>query len=413
MSALTSLALAALAQGAGGPSPLPQSASGLSPLRVAIEAPRYHVAGNPLKVRLTIENAGSETASVPARWAVGDGVLVRAIEPTAAAKARAGAVAAAAVDLTARPARPRDASSGADAHVADIPLPPGARLVLPITIERSELPATDAFDVLFVSEKPDAAADATRVEQVEDLRGARAVLETDMGRIVFALAPEAAPLACRNFVKLAESGFYNGVTFHYVAKGLCIQAGDPKTKTSDALALGTGGSTYDGRPLPLERSQAAFARGTVAVARLGDEAYRQVRIALARSFEAKDDVELDAKLRSIGWISALQLLERREFLESGASQFFILTTEAPSYVGRYSAFAKVVEGLDVVAAIESTEVQGAEAPSPFLAERPKKPIRIRSVTIQRATPGAATNGAALTGKGSNDRAAEASPSHRK
>lgn len=352
-------------------------------LRVTLEAPRWVMEGDPsqpLRLRLTVENAGDADARIPARWALGDGVRIRAVAPPLAARSKV------VVDPAAKPVRTSVGTVDAD---PDLRLPPGARLTLAIALPGAELPPTDAFECLFVSESPPAAADAVRVERVEDLRGARAVVETDLGRFTLALAPEAAPLSCRNFVRLAEAGFYDGIAFHRVAKGTCVQAGDPTTRANEAASLGNGGSTYDGRPLPLERSPAAFREGTVGIPRAVDEIYHRVRLTLAEAFGAKDELELDAKLLATGWTSAASLLERRETLESGTSQFFVCTTDLPTYAGRYSAFARVVEGMETVRAIESVEVQGAAAAAPHLAERPKSPVRIRRVTIQRAAPAAA------------------------
>jgi cyclophilin family peptidyl-prolyl cis-trans isomerase len=129
-------------------------------------------------------------------------------------------------------------------------------------------------------------------------------------------------------------------------------------------------------------------RGTVGLARYPDELYRQTRAAFAAAYGTGSEAELDSKLRA-AWPSAYALRERRESLESGKSQFFICTRESPHFTGRYSAFAKVVLGLEVVDAIEAGEVYGTRAPAPGLEERPVAPVRLRSVKIVRPDRSAA------------------------
>ena len=63
-----------------------------------------------------------------------------------------------------------------------------------------------------------------------------AVLETGKGRIKFELYEDKAPISTANFIKLAESGFYDGLIFHRVVDNFVIQTGDPKGN-------GTGGSS--------------------------------------------------------------------------------------------------------------------------------------------------------------------------
>ncbi|HKE01404.1 MAG TPA: peptidylprolyl isomerase, partial [Planctomycetota bacterium] len=234
-----------------------------------------------------------------------------------------------------------------------------------------------------VSSDPPASAEAVRIERVEDYRGVRARVATEKGDIVIELSPLTAALATRNFARIAEAGGYDGMEFHRVVRGLCIQAGDPRTRpvaagpTSEpASAPGGSGATFDGRPLPLEPSSAVFEAGVVGMARSADELYRQVRAGLASALGATDDLELDARLRSEAWPTALALRERRRFLESAGSQFFICTADAPHFAGRYSAFGRVVEGLDVVRAIE-------ELPVADDGERPLAPVRIRQIRLER------------------------------
>src|SRR5947209_17998571 len=75
--------------------------------------------------------------------------------------------------------------------------------------------------------------------------------------------PETAPETVRNFVKLAESSFYDGVLFHRVIPGFMIQGGDPNTKKPDKSKWGTGGP---GHNIKAEFSSRSHLRGIVSMA---------------------------------------------------------------------------------------------------------------------------------------------------
>ncbi len=120
-------------------------------------------------------------------------------------------------------------------------------------------------------------------------------------KIVVELFPDVAPNTVNNFISLANSGFYNGLTFHRVIRGFMIQGGCPKGN-------GTGGPGYS---IKGEFSQNGF-----------NNALNHER----------------------GVIS----MARAQHPDSAGSQFFIMHQDAPHLDGAYAAFGKVVEGLDVV-----------------------------------------------------------------
>ena len=64
--------------------------------------------------------------------------------------------------------------------------------------------------------------------QKEAMPPATAVFETSMGNFEVALATDLAPNTCKNFIDLANKGFYNGVIFHRVIDNFMIQGGDPE-----------------------------------------------------------------------------------------------------------------------------------------------------------------------------------------
>ena len=119
-------------------------------------------------------------------------------------------------------------------------------------------------------------------------------LETDHGTIELELNVIDAPLTTENFMTLARRGFYDGLTFHRVVPNYVVQGGDPRGDSE-------GGPGYTLRD---ELNQLPYLRGTVGIA--------------------------------LDW------------QDTGGSQFFITHSPQPDLDGRYTAFARVVDGMDVV-----------------------------------------------------------------
>ena len=128
-----------------------------------------------------------------------------------------------------------------------------------------------------------------------------AIIETNLGTIVFKLFPDLAPETVRNFEKLAKDGFYNGTLFHRVIPGFMIQGGDPNTKSGNKSTWGMGGPGYT---VKAEFSSRSHHRGIVSMARAQDP-------------------------------------------NSAGSQFFIVTTDSTFLDRQYTAFGEVLEGMDI------------------------------------------------------------------
>ncbi len=144
----------------------------------------------------------------------------------------------------------------------------------------------------------------------------KAIIEINkFGTIKVELYKDVAPITVENFVKLANKGFYNGLTVHRVIKGFMIQGGCPKGN-------GTGGPGYcikgefaaNGVSNPLKHT-----RGVISMARAMDP-------------------------------------------DSAGSQFFIMHQDAPYLDGQYAAFGKVTEGIEVVDAIASVRTNYYDMP---------------------------------------------------
>jgi peptidyl-prolyl cis-trans isomerase B (cyclophilin B) len=145
------------------------------------------------------------------------------------------------------------------------------------------------------------------------------IVVTDYGTIKLDLYPEVAPITVQNFVDLANSGFYDGLIFHRVASGFVIQGGDP-TGTGYGLE---GQSTIVGEFASNGIvNEISHVRGVISMARKGDN------------------------------------------YDSATSQFFIMLSdqERENYLnGNYAAFGCVTEGMEVVDAIASVEIDDDSA----------------------------------------------------
>ncbi len=125
-----------------------------------------------------------------------------------------------------------------------------------------------------------------------------AVIETDKGTIKAELYTDKAPTTTKNFIDLANSGFYNGLNFHRVEPGFVAQTGDPKGD-------GTGGS---GKSIPLEiNKDLKHVKGALAMARTNDtnSATSQFYITLAPAHFLDDSYAVFGKV-----ISGMEAVEQ-------------------------------------------------------------------------------------------------------
>jgi cyclophilin family peptidyl-prolyl cis-trans isomerase len=157
-----------------------------------------------------------------------------------------------------------------------------------------------------------------------------AVLQTNKGTIRFELLEEDAPKTTENFIKLAESGYYDGIIFHRVIKGFMIQGGDP-------TGTGRGGqSAWGGRfDDEIDATSAVYKRG-----------YKAGTVAMANAGP-----------------------------NTNGSQFFIMHVDYP-LPPNYTIFGRVTEGQDVVDAIANSETDRSD--------RPASEVKMDQVTIETA-----------------------------
>ncbi len=162
-------------------------------------------------------------------------------------------------------------------------------------------------------------------ETVEQLRRTVTV-RTNLGTIQIKMEPDWAPNHVRNFLKLTETGWYNGTAFHRLVRGFVAQGG-------------MGDQRASGPSHPADRW------------------VRNVK------GEFRDDVK-----HTRGIVS----MARAEDPDSANTSFFLMLGDAPHLDAKYSAFGRIVSGMEVLDAFEKEEVDG---------ETPKRRLEVIAATI--------------------------------
>lgn len=161
----------------------------------------------------------------------------------------------------------------------------------------------------------------------------------NFGTIKLELYPDKAPETVKNFIALANNGFYDGLKFHRVVKGFMIQGGD---KNGD----GTGSPKLSDLGLDVSGDDNTEYCITGEFLANGDN---------DNTLKHTEGVISMARGNYTSYSSALTT----ESYNSAGSQFFIMTEDNQSLNGYYAPFGKVIEGMDVVHAIENVEVKSS------------------------------------------------------
>ena len=286
-------------------------------------------------VRHGIVQAGDPLSKDPAKASLygtgGLGVLKAEIS---AERATRGAVAAAL-----QPGKPDSAGSQFFVCVTDQPALDGKYTILgrvsegmDVVTKISEVEAAPdgkpASRVEIVSvtirDTPPPEPEPFAAESAAQLAAYRAVLETSAGPITIEFFADKAPEHVRNFLRLAALGVYDGMTFHRVVRGFAIQTG---AVTSRA---------------PLTEKQQKYVRQVKA--ELSDTRHTKGIVSMAHGGDPN----------------------------TAMTSFFIVTGNAPTLDGKYTAFGRVTDGMAAVEAIEAAEVNG---------ETPVSRIELKSVRV--------------------------------
>ena len=151
------------------------------------------------------------------------------------------------------------------------------------------------------------------LQEIDEMKHKAVLITMHEGTFTIEFFPEDAPNTVHNFLKLVESGYYDGIVFHRIIPGFMIQTGDPNTKDPDAdrRLWGTGGPGYQ---MNEEFNALQHDRGIVSMA-------------------------------------------RSDHQDTAGSQFFIMHKDTPRLDGQYTVFGRLIPGmpqyLDELAALET------------------------------------------------------------
>jgi len=159
----------------------------------------------------------------------------------------------------------------------------------------------------------------------EKMAGQCVTIETEAGAIEIEMLPDAAPENARSFLNLAATGALDTTTFSRVVKGFVIQGGNLSTSEKWGVEL----SKRMARKLPDEPGLIKHERGIVSMA-------------------------------------------RPEEANSASTHFFILVGDGHHLDGKFSAFGRVIRGIEVADTINNAEADG---------DKPNKPVRINRAVV--------------------------------
>jgi peptidyl-prolyl cis-trans isomerase B (cyclophilin B) len=162
-----------------------------------------------------------------------------------------------------------------------------------------------------IREKPAPVPEPFASASADEMARQRVVLETSLGAITFELFPDRAPTHVRQFLRMAAAGVFDGTSFHRVVPGFVIQGGYVSTRKE-----------------PLDERQQRYVRTL--------------------------EPEFNATTHERGTLS----MARGAELASATSSFFIVLAAAESLDGKYTAFGRVVSGMDVIEKIEGVPREG-------------------------------------------------------
>jgi len=153
-------------------------------------------------------------------------------------------------------------------------------------------------------------------QEIEEMKNKAVLITMNGGTFLIEFFPEDAPNTVHNFLKLVESGYYDGIVFHRIIPGFMIQAGDPNTKDPDVdqNSWGQGGPGY----------------------------------------------QINEEFNTIQHDRGIVSMARSNHIDTAGSQFFIVLEDSNHLDGQYTAFGRLIPGipssfhaLDLVAALDT------------------------------------------------------------
>lgn len=182
----------------------------------------------------------------------------------------------------------------------------------------------------------------------------------DYGTIKVELYPDMASNTVANFIRLANNGYYNGLTFHRTIPDFMIQGG---SKNGDGTGSPTLSNIQDGG----SETETYAIEGEFIANGYEENTLKMERgvIAMARS----DYSDISSALTEEGYNSA-------------SAQFFIMQADNTNIDGLYAGFGKVIEGLEVVDAIANVEVVTRDESATEGVDKPVNPPVITSISVE-------------------------------
>lgn len=193
----------------------------------------------------------------------------------------------------------------------------------------------------------------------------------DYGEVKIELYPDKAPNTVANFIRLANRGFYNGLTFHRTIPDFMIQGGDIN-------GVGSGSPKLSNIQDNVENDKEYAIKGEF----------------IANGY-TKNNLKHKKGIISMARSDYSQAGMTEQGYNSAGSQFFIMTKDTTSLDGVYAAFGEVIEGMEVIEKIEKVDVtyrsselkEGEEAPkdkdgNALQADKPKKDVVIESISVE-------------------------------
>ena len=188
-----------------------------------------------------------------------------------------------------------------------------ALLLLSLACATEEVSRADkATEALLAAQQKNETKEETNVDKTHPIA---TITMKDGGVIKLELYPETAPESVKNFISLANSGFYDGLIFHRVISGFMIQGGDPDGR-------GTGGPGYS----------------------------------------IKGEFAINGVKNDISHVRGVLSMARAQPYDSAGSQFFICHADSTFLDGQYAAFGRVTSGMDVVDRIAATTTDSKDKP---------------------------------------------------
>lgn len=206
---------------------------------------------------------------------------------------------------------------------------------------------------------------AERTSQPEKL-SLRVRMTTTMGDIVLAL-DDRTPLHRDNFATLVREGYYDSLLFHRVIENFMIQGGDPRTREItgaefDAEGPETGDPRYwESIPAEILYPEIYHRRGVLAAAREGDDVNPERRSSRTQFYIVWGRTFDDAALNATEERLRQQLGDKFSYPDA-IREVYCTEGGTPHLDGAYTVFGHVVEGMDVVDAIQRTPTDSLDRP---------------------------------------------------